>query len=70
MGGFLTKERLLSFPQRCTSRKTADLLHFMLHRVLSVITVEILCCYNATPHFLRDELTCGSCQLYTWRLNI
>ena len=42
----------------------------MLHRVLSVTTVEVLCCHNATLHILRDELTCGNCQLYTWRLNL
>ena len=42
----------------------------MLHRVLSVTTVKIVCCHNAIPHILRDEMTYGSCQLYTWRLNL
>ena len=42
----------------------------MLHRVLCVTTVEILCCHNANPHILRDELMRGSCQLYTWPLDL
>ena len=36
----LTEKRFLLFSQRCILRNTADLLHFMLHRVLSVISVK------------------------------
>ena len=46
MGGILTKERFLSFSQRCISRKTADLLQFKLHKVLSVTTVKIVRCHK------------------------
>ena len=42
----------------------------MLQRFLSVTTVKIVCCHIAIPHTLRDELTCGSFQLYIWRLNL
>ena len=70
MGGILTKERFLLFSQRCISRKVADLLHFMLHNVLSVTIVEFLCCHNAILYVLRDEMTWGSCQLFIWRLNL
>ena len=66
----LTKERFLSFSQRCISRKTADLLHFMLHKTLSVTTVKIVRCHKAFPHILRDELTCGRFKLYTRRLDL
>ena len=52
----LTKERFLLFSQRCILRNTADLLHFLLHRVLSVTSVKIVCCHNAISHTLRDEL--------------
>ena len=64
MDGTLTKERFLLFSHRCIPRNTADLLHFMLHRVLSVTNMKIVCCQNAIPHTLRDELTCGRFQLY------
>ena len=49
--GIVTKESFLLFSQRCIKRNTADLLHFMLHRVLSVTTVKIICllsyCYSS-----------------------
>ena len=48
----------------------ADLLHFILHRNLSVTSVKKVCCQNGIPHTLRDELTCGSFQLSICRLNI
>ena len=35
-----TEERFLLFSQKCILRNTADLLHFMLHRVLSVTSVK------------------------------
>ena len=70
MDRILNKERFVLFPQRCCLGDTADLLHFMLHRVLSLIFVKIVCCHNATPHILRDELTCGIFQLSIWRLTI
>ena len=70
MDRILTKERLLLFPQRCFLENTADLLHFMLHRFLSLTSVKIVCCHNTIPHTLRDELTCGSFQLTIWRLTI
>ena len=70
MDRILTKERFLLFPQRCFLGKTADLLHFMLHRALSLSSVKIVCCHNAFPHTLRDELRCGSLQLFIWRLTV
>ena len=66
----LTKERFLLFPQRCFLRNTADLLHFLLHRVLSVTTEKFVCCRNAIHHTLRENITCGSFQLYIWRQNL
>ena len=48
----------------------ADLLHFILHRNLSVTSVKKVCCQNGIPHTLRDELTCGSFQLSICRLTI
>ena len=68
MDRILTEERFLLFSQRFIFRNTADLLHFMLHRVLSVTSVKKVCCHNDIPHTLRDELTCGSFQLSIWRL--
>ena len=44
MDRILTEERFLLFSQRCILRNTADLLHFMLHRVLSVTSVKKVCC--------------------------
>ena len=70
MDGILTKERFLLFSQRCLLRNTADLLHFMLHRVLFATSVKIVCCHKAIPHTLGDENTCGSFQLSIWRLTI
>ena len=70
MDRILTEERFLLFSQRCILRNTADLLHFMLHRVLSVTFVKSVCCHNNIPHTLRDELMCGSSQLSIWRLKI
>ena len=69
MDGTRIKERFLLFLQRCILRNTVDLLHFMLHRVPSVTSLKNVCCHNATPHTLRDELMCGGFQLYIWRLN-
>ena len=66
--GILTNERFVS-SQRCILIYTADLLHFMLHRILSVTSVKTVCCHNAIPYPLRDELTGGSFQLYICRLN-
>ena len=66
----LTKERFLLFSQSCLLGNTTDLLHFMLHRVLSVTSVKIVCCLSGIPHSLRDELTCGSFQLSNWGLNV
>ena len=66
----LTKERFLLFSQRCILRNTADLLSFMLHSVLSVTSVKLVCCHNAIPHTLRDELMCGIFQLSIWRLTL
>ena len=70
MDRILTKERFLLFSQRCTLRNTADLLRFMLHKILSVTSVKIVCCHNGIPHTLRDELTCVSFQLSVRRLTI
>ena len=42
----------------------------MLHKVRSLTSAKIVCCHNATPHTLRDELTCGSFQLSVWRLTV
>ena len=70
MDGILTKECFLLFSQRCILRNTADLLHFMLRRVLSVTSVKNVCCHNAFPHTLRNELTCGSFQLSIWRVTL
>ena len=70
MDRVLTKLRFLLFSQRCILRNTADLLHFMLYRVLSATSVKIVCCQNGFPHTLGDELTCGSFQLSIWRLTI
>ena len=70
MDRFLCKERFLLLPQRCFLGTTADLLHFMLHRVLSLTSVKIVCCHNTIPHTLRDESTCGSFQLSIWGLTI
>ena len=67
---FLSKERLFLFPQRCFLGNTADLLHFMFHRFLSLPFVKIVCCHNTTPHTLRDELTCDSFHLSIWQLTI
>ena len=58
--GVRTKERYFLFSQKCILRNTADLLYFMLHSVLSVTSVKIVCCHNAIPHTLRDELTCAA----------
>ena len=66
----LSKECFLLFPQRCFLGNTADLLPFMLHRVLSPTSVKMVFCHNTIPHTLRDELTCGSFQLSMWRLSI
>ena len=65
MDEILTEERFCN-SQRCIFRNTADLLHFILHRVLSVTSLKIVCCHNAISHTLGDELTCGSFQLYIW----
>ena len=70
MDRILTEERFLLFSQRCILRNTADLLHFIVHRVLSVTSVKKVCCQNGIPHTLRDELTCGSFQLFIRRLTI
>ena len=70
MDRILSKERFLLFPQRYFLGNAADLLHFMLHRVLSLTSVKNVCCHNAIPQTLIDELTCGSFQLSTWRLTI
>ena len=70
MDRILTEERFLLFSERCFLRNTADLLHFMLHRDLSVTSVKKVCCQIGIPHTLRDELTCGSFQLSIWRLTI
>ena len=70
MDRILTEERFLLFSQKCILRNTADLLHFMLHKVLSVTFVKNVCYHNAIPHTLRDELMCGSFQLSIWRLTI
>ena len=66
----LSKDCFLLFPQSCFLENTAVLLHFMLHRVLSLTFVNIVCCHNGIPLTLRDELTCGSFQLSIWRLTI
>ena len=60
MDRILTKERFLLFSQRCILRNTADLLHFILHRVLSVTSVKIACCHNGILHKLRDKLRCAA----------
>ena len=65
-----TKERFLLFSQSCILKNTADLLHFMLHRVLSVTSVQKVCCHKGIPHILTGELTCGSFQVSIWRLTI
>ena len=70
MDRLLIKERFLLFPQSCFLGKTADLLHFILHRVLCLTSVKIVCYHSAIPHTLRDELTCGSFQLSISRLTI
>ena len=70
MDGTLPKARFFYNSKSCILRKTADLLLFTLHRFLSVTSVKVMCCQNAIPHTLRDELTCGSFQLYIWRLNL
>ena len=70
MDRILSKERFLLFPQRCFSGNATDLLHFMLHRVLSLTSVKIVCCHNNILHTLIEELTCGSLQLSIWRLRI
>ena len=64
MDGILTNVRFISLPQMFTLRNTADLLDFMLHRVLSKTSVKIVCFHIATLHSLRGELTCGSFQLH------
>ena len=56
MDEILAKERFLLFTQRSNLINTADLLDFMLHRVLSVTSVKIVFCHNAIPHTLRDEM--------------
>ena len=66
----LGEELFVLFPQRCFLGNTPDLLHFMLHRVLSLTSVKIVYCHKAIPHTLGDELTSGSFQLYIWRLTI
>ena len=70
MDGVLTEELFSLFSQKRVLRKTADLLDFMLHRALSKTSVNFLCHHNAIPHTLRSQLTCGSFQLYIWRLNL
>ena len=70
MDRILTEERFLLFSQRCILRNTADLLNFMLHRVLSVTFVKIVCFHNGITRTLRDELTRGSFHLSLWRLPI
>ena len=56
MDEILAEERFLLFSQRYILRNTADPLLFLLHRVLSVTSVKIVCCHNAIPHTLRDDL--------------
>ena len=68
MDRILTKERFVLFSQRCILRNTDDLLHFMLHRALSVPSGKIVCCHDGIPRASRDELLCGSFQLSIWRL--
>ena len=53
--GILTKVRCLLFSEKFTLRKSADLLNFMLHRVLSIGSVKNVYCHNAIPHTLRGE---------------
>ena len=65
-----TQVRFLWFSQKFNLRNTADLLDFTPHRVLSIPSVKLLCCRNAIPHTLRGEVTCGSFQLYIWRINL
>ena len=69
LDGILT-EGLFLFSQRCFLRNSADLLHFMLQRLLFVTTVINVCCHIGIRHLLRDELTCGRFHLYVWRLNL
>ena len=68
MDRILTEERSLLFSQRCILRNTADVLHFMLHRVLTVPSVKIVCCLDGIPRTSRGELFCRSFQLSIWRL--
>ena len=51
-------------------KNTANVLDFMLHRVLSMGSVKTVCCHNTIPHTLRGDLTCGSFQFYICRLNL
>ena len=68
MDRILTKVHSLLCSQSCILRNTADLLVFMLHKVLAKGSVKIVSVNNAILHTLRGELTCGSFQLYIWRL--
>ena len=70
MDRILTKERFLLFSQSSILRDTADLLSLILHNVLSVTSVKIVCCHNAIPHTLREELMRGGFQLSIWRLTL
>ena len=53
MDRIVTKEGFPLFSQRYVLGNTADLLHFMLQRVLSVTSVKIMCCHNGIPLTLR-----------------
>ena len=68
--GNSTKVRFILFPQCCFLRNIADLLDFLLHRVLSKASVQNMRCHNTIPPRLRSELTCSSVQLYIWRLDL
>ena len=57
MDGILTREHFLLFSQNCLLRNTADLLHFMLHRLLYVTTVKIVCCHIAIVHLATKTIT-------------
>ena len=58
------------FAQRCILRNTVYLPDFNLHRVLSITSVEIVCCHIALLHRLRGYLTYGSFQLHILRLKL
>ena len=69
LDGYLTKVHFLLFSETCIVRKFADLLDFMLHRLLSTVSVNIVCCHNASPHTL-SQLTWGCFKFYIWRLSL